>query len=127
MMKCWLCMVVANMRFHKNIKIGLHLDGTHGYLKKTQIWNFCFCPPAIGQTFVKSLNAGQKSGYHQIIILPNFRSVAINHHSSVSTSATLLHLVTVSTTTAYYHLFMSQPQILSKQHWHLTGWIITNQ
>lgn len=51
------------------------------------------------QTFVKSFNAGEKSGYYQRIIWPNFRSVALAHNS-VSTSATLLSLVIVSTTTA---------------------------
>ena len=84
------------------MKIGLLSHGTHGCLRKKEphIWSFCFSAPTMEQTFVKSLNARQKPEYHQRIILPHFKGVAIDHLSSVSTSTTLPSLVIVSTSTA---------------------------
>ena len=81
------------------MKIGLLSHGTHGCLRKKEphSWNFCFSAPTMKQTFVKSLNARQKPGCHQRIILPHFKGVAIDHLSSVSTSTTLPSLVSTST------------------------------
>ena len=74
----------------------------HSWLSENEphIWNFGFSPPVMEQTFVKSLNAGEKSGYYQRIIWPNFWSVALDDHNSVLTSTTLPSLVIVSITTA---------------------------
>ena len=51
------------------------------------------------QTFVTSLNAGQRPGYQQRIQLPNVLSVANGHQSSVSLLTTLSIMVTTLTAT----------------------------
>ena len=67
--------------------------------KEHHIWNFCSSCLTMEQTFVTSLNAGQRPGYQQRIQLPNVLSVANGHQSSVSLLTTLSIMVTTLTAT----------------------------
>lgn len=67
--------------------------------ERRHIWNFCSSHLTMEQTFVKSLNAGQRPGYHQRIWWPNILSVATDHQSSVSILSALASVVITLTTT----------------------------
>ena len=75
--------------------------------KEHHIWNFCSSCLTMEQTFVTSLNAGQRPGYQQRIQLPNVLSVANGHQSSVSLLTTLSIMVTTLTAT------VSTPSLLT--------------